>query len=62
MNEEKVTKAVTIPLKEYKELTFKAWAFDVLKEQAKKASYLTEFERAVFELPEIKEETDNVDS
>lgn len=53
---------ITISGDEYRELVIKAWKLETLREKAKESSYLTDLERTIFDLPEDKEETDDVDS
>ena len=45
---------ITINTAEYKSLVAKAAKYDQLRRNAEKVSYLTEFERAVYEIPEPK--------
>lgn len=53
---------ITISGDEYRELVIKAWKYDSLRKAAKKSTFNTELERTIFDLPEDKEETDDVDS
>lgn len=53
---------VTITLEEYTQLNRTAWKFELLRKEAKKDHYLSDLEKAMFELPEEKEETEDVDS
>ena len=47
-----MTDVITINTKEYKELVAKAAKYDQLRKVAEKTKYLSEFERAVYEIPE----------
>ena len=53
---------ITISGDEYRELVIKAWKLDVLRAKAKESSYLTDLEKAIFDLNEKKEEAEDVDS
>lgn len=46
-----ITDVISISTEEYKELVAKATRYDQLRKAAEKASYLTDFERAVYEIP-----------
>ena len=46
-----ITDVISINTDEYKELVAKATKYDQLRKAAGKASYLTDFERAVYEIP-----------
>ncbi len=50
---------ITLEQIEYKEMLIKAWKYDQLRKRALKSSFLTEIEKAIFEIPE--EEAENVD-
>lgn len=52
---------ITISTAEYMELARKALKFDILKKNADTSRYLTDFERAVFEVDD-KEAAENVDA
>lgn len=51
---------ITLNLEEYLETARKAWKFELLQKEATSRTYLTDLEKAVFELPE-KEATDDVE-
>lgn len=46
-----ITNVISINTDEYKELVAKATKYDQLRKAAERANYLTDFERAVFEIP-----------
>lgn len=46
-----ITDVISISTEEYKELVAKATRYDQLRRNAERANYLTDFERAVFEIP-----------
>lgn len=46
-----ITDVISISTNEYKELVAKAARYDQLRRNAERAIYLTDFERAVFEIP-----------
>ena len=46
-----ITDVISISTNEYKELVAKAARYDQLRRNAERANYLTDFERAVFEIP-----------
>ena len=46
-----ITDVISINTDEYKELVAKATKYDQLRKAAERASYLTDFERAVYEMP-----------
>lgn len=46
-----ITDVISISTSEYKELVAMAAKYDQLRKAAEKASYLTDFERAVYEIP-----------
>lgn len=46
-----ITDVISISTEEYKELVVMATKYDQLRKAAEKASYLTDFERAVYEIP-----------
>lgn len=46
-----ITDVISISTSEYKELVAKATRYDQLRKAAEKASYLTDFERSVYEIP-----------
>lgn len=46
-----ITDVISISTEEYKELVAKATRYDQLRRNAEKVSFLTEFERAVFDIP-----------
>ena len=47
-----ITDVISINTEEYKELIVKATKYDQLRKAAERASYLSDFERAVYEIPE----------
>ncbi|MBP3573229.1 MAG: hypothetical protein J6J71_01315 [Prevotella sp.] len=55
----RITSEITITTAEYIEIARKALKYDLLKNAAKNNKYLTEFERAVYEID--KEAEENVD-
>lgn len=46
-----ITDVISINTNEYKELVAKATKYDQLRKAAERAVYLTDFERAVYEIP-----------
>ena len=46
-----ITDVISINTEEYKELVAKATKYDQLRRNAERANYLTDFERAVYEIP-----------
>lgn len=46
-----ITDVISINTDEYKELVAKATKYDQLRKAAERASFLTDFERAVYEIP-----------
>ena len=46
-----ITDVISISTDEYKELVAKATKYDQLRKAAERASFLTDFERAVYEIP-----------
>ena len=46
-----ITDVISINTNEYKELVAKAAKYDQLRKAAERAYYLTDFERAVYEIP-----------
>ena len=46
-----ITDVISINTEEYKELVAKATKYDQLRKAAERANYLTDFERAVYEIP-----------
>lgn len=46
-----ITDVISINTNEYKELVAKAARYEQLRRNAERAIYLTDFERAVFEIP-----------
>lgn len=46
-----ITDVISINTDEYKELVVKATKYDQLRKVAERASFLTDFERAVYEIP-----------
>ena len=46
-----ITDVISISTSEYKELVAMAAKYDQLRKAAEKANYLTDFERAVYEIP-----------
>lgn len=46
-----ITDVISISTEEYKDLVAKATRYDQLRRIAERANYLTDFERAVFEIP-----------
>lgn len=46
-----ITDVISINTDEYKELVAKAARYDQLRRNAERTIYLTEFERAVYEIP-----------
>lgn len=46
-----ITDVISINTDEYKELVAKATKYDQLRKVAERASFLTDFERAVYEIP-----------
>lgn len=46
-----ITDVISINTDEYKELIAKATKYDQLRKAAERASFLTDFERAVYEIP-----------
>ena len=60
-DDKRVYGEITISTAEYMELARKALKFDMLKKNAEESSYLTDFERAVFEI-DNKEAAENVDA
>lgn len=46
-----ITDVISINTNEYKELVAKATKYDQLRRNAERTIYLTEFERAVYEIP-----------
>ena len=45
-----ITDVISINTEEYKELVAKATKYDQLRKAAERANYLTDFERAVYEI------------
>ena len=60
-DDKRVYNEITISTAEYMELARKALKFDMLKKHTEKSSFLTDFERAVFEVDD-KEAAENVDA
>ena len=46
-----ITDVISINIDEYKELVTKAIKYDQLRKAAERAGYLSDFERAVYEIP-----------
>lgn len=53
-----ITDAITISTEEYKTLVAKAAKYDQLRRNAENVTYLTDFERAVFDIPAPEKESE----